>query len=180
MIIMRDVSEIDLEDPSPADFFHSYLYEVISVEDNDEEEVIGRVTAYTFDFLEVAEIDLLGAADEVSGSLLKMAKFFFDGKRGALNEDADWCSITRLLVIDSVQIQRPHRGKDLGHRVVAALWARLGKPHVALMPAPIAEDEGKGRQKLWAYWSRLGFNTQNRRANILWNNSGLVSAFPQL
>lgn len=182
---LRERTTIDLDGYGGGYSFHpaiqSYLYEVIywdlDEENDDDPDVVGKVSVLIFYPRGYAYEELVDAADAINQNAYDAAEFFF-GEEGPFGPHSD--AISRdLMVVTNVTIQPEYRGQGLGHQVVQTLHRRHGRSlSMALLPCPLEEVEGGSPQKLYNYWHKLGFNRKDKETGWLWNDVTYRSEFP--
>ncbi|MCB5280359.1 GNAT family N-acetyltransferase [Arthrobacter sp. ES1] len=137
-------------------------------DDNSDEVHVGAAMFYIVP--DVEEIDLLDTLDAVSQELYNVAHMLTE-------ERADLLPSVHpdLLYLQSVQVKPEFRGHGVGHTILQAILATVGRGvgRVVLMPAPILRDEeGKWiegapeedtaehlriQESLKRYWMDFGF-----------------------
>lgn len=199
------------EEPS-LEFVQIFKGKIVFVSSHDGEEIVGDVTGYIIqaDRLIDANESLYEACDSMDQTVANYFAVFYNRHTGHFKKSIVKrfdCDLGRsLLIIDRMEIDPRHRGRDVGLAVVrrAIDLFSPGCGLVALQPFPMqfgarsddgawkdrmvterfGQDKESSFQMLRQYWSRLGFRrfgkTEYYALNPNWRQPGLRQACPRL
>jgi hypothetical protein len=142
----------------------------ISLADDPDNTVIGKMTAYVVRFVEgwIAGVDVVGVLDSETDDVGQMAEVIFSPDEYALSETAEdflgGCAEGSALFIHEMVLGPAYRGHGLGPTLLGIVIQKLGRGcgFAALVPGslegPASETESQqARVSLARTWAKLGF-----------------------
>ena len=135
-------------------------------EDDGDEHTIGSAVVYTVP--DAGLIDLFNTLDAVDQELASFGEVLGIMRPDLLEEAGMKDFGGDLLILSSLEIGPDYRGQRLGHHVLRAILATIGRNAglIALRAAPLLEDDGPdegtpeheaAKADLRSYWESFGF-----------------------
>jgi hypothetical protein len=157
-----------LDDEEGLDLVHEFTGEILH---ESADKAVGMVKGLRVALGDLRErpVSTYEVFDEHSGELLEVFEKFFDIKTGDLREDLELESLGDLLLVNEVQIDHEHRGRNLGLLAMRRVFKEFGsgcslaiiKPFPLQYSSNVTDANKKafldGQKKLRDYWGRLGF-----------------------
>lgn len=142
-------------------------------EDESVETEIGYIKAWRFN-LSCSNGQLYQFADAIGGDIGKVGEYFFSEHHdeGLIVEELTW-RYDYLFYIDSLVIEPPYRGKNIGLKALGLFLLSSAQGQiVSAIPFPITERKNRTREQtkvtLKHYWSKLNLSYHSEDYNLLW------------